>query len=158
LRAIRQNVLQRVAIVDAADVLEGGRPSARDVRALLDEAHVPRVELGASANAIEPVGAAEILATTTTERTVHARVEAPSLLVLADLFYPGWTADLDGQPTTIVRASLLGRGVVIPAGDHLVTFRYRPRSVVVGATISLVSWLIVAVIAATSIVRRGRRG
>jgi hypothetical protein len=51
---------------------------------------------------------------------------ADSLLVLHDLYYPGWTAEIDGRPTPILRAALLFRAVVVPAGRHQITFRFDP--------------------------------
>jgi len=51
---------------------------------------------------------------------------AESLLVLHDLHYPGWIAEVDGKPTPILRAAVLFRAVVVPAGRHQVTFRFDP--------------------------------
>jgi hypothetical protein len=51
---------------------------------------------------------------------------ADGLLVLHDLYYPGWTAEIDGRSTPILRAALLFRAVVVPAGRHQVTFRFDP--------------------------------
>ena len=61
------------------------------------------------------------------------------LLVLSDLDYPGWRAAIDGAPARIVRADRGLRGVVLPAGRHRVTFTFAPRSVRIGAWLSLAS-------------------
>jgi hypothetical protein len=58
------------------------------------------------------------------------------LLVFTDLFYPGWTADIDGRPVEIRRANFAFRAVSVPAGTHTVRFRYRPASVIRGAVLS----------------------
>jgi hypothetical protein len=55
------------------------------------------------------------------------------LLVFTDLYYPGWTAEIDGRPAEIVRANFAFRAVSVPAGTHTVRFRYRPASVAWGA-------------------------
>lgn len=58
-------------------------------------------------------------------------------LVLTDLYYPGWIAEVDGRRAPILRANYLLRAVRIPEGEHRVSFRYRPRSVRVGMGVSV---------------------
>ena len=53
--------------------------------------------------------------------------QTEGLLVLSDVNYPGWQATLDGEAAPIVPANYLFRGVFVPAGEHVVTFRYAPR-------------------------------
>jgi len=48
-------------------------------------------------------------------------------LVLTDTYYPGWQATIDGRPVVIERANCWMRAVQVPAGRHLVHFRYRCR-------------------------------
>ncbi len=50
----------------------------------------------------------------------------PGVVVLTDAFYPGWEVSVDGAPAPLLRANLGFRGVVVPAGSHLVEMRYRP--------------------------------
>jgi uncharacterized membrane protein YfhO len=59
--------------------------------------------------------------------------------VLADTFYPGWQATLDGQPVEILRANHTFRAVAFPPGEHTVVFRYLPLSFQVGAVVSLLT-------------------
>ena len=61
---------------------------------------------------------------------------APGFVVLVDTWDPGWQATVDGEPATVLRANLALRAVAVPAGEHLVEMRYRPRSVLVGAGFS----------------------
>ncbi len=55
------------------------------------------------------------------------------LLVVSEIYYDGWEARVDGQPTQIYRTEYTLRGVVVPAGKHRVEFVYRPRSFRLGA-------------------------
>jgi hypothetical protein len=50
------------------------------------------------------------------------------LLTLHDIYYPGWVAEIDGKPASILRADVLFRGVEVPPGVHHVTFRFAPFS------------------------------
>lgn len=64
------------------------------------------------------------------------RSPAQGLLVLSEVYYPGWRATVNGQPTGISKVNGLLRGVVVPTGESKVAFWYAPRSVLVGAIIS----------------------
>jgi hypothetical protein len=50
------------------------------------------------------------------------------LLVLDRLFYPGWQARWDGEPTDIVLVNGWQMGVIAPAGEHKLTLEFRYRS------------------------------
>ena len=67
-------------------------------------------------------------------------------LVLTDAHYPGWQATLDGQEVPILRADVLFRAVRVPAGTHIVEFRYRPRTFQVGMAISALTLLGIAAV------------
>jgi hypothetical protein len=64
---------------------------------------------------------------------------APALLVLSANHYPGWRAYVDGRAVEIVRVDYNLRGVAVPAGNHLIEFVYRPKSVLVGLIVSLLT-------------------
>ena len=82
-------------------------------------------------------------ATVTQRSTTHVTVGVDALrdcvLVLADGYYPGWRAEIDGAPAEIFPAYYAFRGVVMPAGQHQVEFTYDPASYRVGLWISIVS-------------------
>lgn len=79
---------------------------------------------GGTPGCAEGTGGAEILAYANT--AVSVRATGPGTLVLADTWYPGWTATVDGEPAEIARADVLFRAVSIEAGTHLVDFAYDP--------------------------------
>jgi hypothetical protein len=68
----------------------------------------------------------------------------PSVLVLADTHYPGWTATVDGRDTEVLLAYGFLRGVPVPAGCHRVAFRYDARVFRRGAALSAAALLLAA--------------
>jgi hypothetical protein len=86
--------------------------------------------------------------------TVHVAAEGPSLLVLSDRWYPGWTATVDGEPVEILRAYSVLRAVCVPAGEHTVTFRFQPASLRWGAWISTAGWGALVLTAMATAMRR----
>ncbi|MGH7896172.1 MAG: hypothetical protein ACREQL_15995, partial [Candidatus Binatia bacterium] len=78
---------------------------------------------------------------------VDATLARAGLVVLADAFYPGWRATVDGTPGRILPTNHLFRGVPVPAGVHRVRFEYRPTSVVLGAVASVAGWGAIALLA-----------
>jgi hypothetical protein len=75
-------------------------------------------------------------------------VEAPArgFLVLADQDYPGWRATVNGTEVPIQVANHMFRLIEVPAGTSLVEFRYRPRSLAVGAVVSLLGCAVAGVL------------
>lgn len=69
------------------------------------------------------------------------------VLVLTDLYYPGWTAQVDGHPADLLRADGFFRAVALSAGSHQVVFRYRPLSFWIGAALSLFALLTLGALA-----------
>jgi hypothetical protein len=86
---------------------------------------------------------------------VRTRGASDAVLVLTDAFLPGWEATLDGAPVAVLRANTAVRAVVVPAGEHRVEMRYRPRSLPVGAALACIG--AAALVAALAAARRRRR-
>lgn len=57
---------------------------------------------------------------------VRATTDAPGWLVIADADYPGWRAEIDGQPAPVLRANYAFRAVTLPAGAHTVQLIFDP--------------------------------
>ncbi len=73
--------------------------------------------------------------------TVQADARRQGYLILDDSAYPGWKAYLDGRAISWYPANENFRAVTMPAGRHVVKFRYRPGSVVDGTVVTLISLL-----------------
>jgi hypothetical protein len=86
-----------------------------------------------------PRGTAEIARQEPNRVEVATESDTPALLILADNFYPGWRAKIDGRPSPVVRVNYNQRGVALTAGQHRVLFSYQPGSVLQGVLVSGIS-------------------
>ena len=65
---------------------------------------------------------------------------AEQLAVFSEVYYPkGWKVDIDGKPADHFRADYILRAMFVPAGEHTVTFEFRPDSYYMGAKVSAAS-------------------
>lgn len=102
----------------------------RTREALVDEETMATLDPALSDPAREPLSEAQVSIAAYEDARVAIDVAADrdGLLVLHDLYYPGWEARLDGKPAPMVKANILFRGVETPKGRHRVEFVFRPFS------------------------------
>lgn len=86
-----------------------------------------------------PAGRAAVTAFEPERVVVRASTNAPGILVLAEAWYPGWRATVDGRPSEVFPVNGWMRGVVVPAGESEVVFSFRSRMLAAGLGISLAS-------------------
>lgn len=98
-------------------------------------------------------GEAEIIEATSQRLTIKAKMEHDGLVVLADQWNSGWRAYIDDKVRPIVRVDHALRGVIAPAGESTIVFRYQPQSLRIGAGAALFALLILM---ANLFVRRGQ--
>jgi hypothetical protein len=130
-------------------VLGNGVPTAP-----LSEAAVPTGS-GVAAGNHGPVGG---LPMDGDNSQIEVNVDSASsrLLVVRQLDFPGWTAEINGKPANIVLVDGVFQGVVVPGGHSDVEFSYAPPGLQLGEAISLVAlvWIGVVILIAW---RRRRR-
>jgi hypothetical protein len=90
-------------------------------------------------------GSAQIDLYTPTEVRIHTDTLTPKLLFLSDSYDQGWKAFVDGKQTPVYRANYDFRAIDIPAGDHIVVFRYWPKSVENGIKAAILTFLILSI-------------
>jgi hypothetical protein len=76
--------------------------------------------------------------------TVTAQSSAPGLLVLAETWFPGWSATVNGITTACFPVNAWMRGVQVPAGTSEVVFTFHSTYLQAGAALSLFALLIIA--------------
>ena len=73
----------------------------------------------------------------------EASTKSPQLAVFSEVYYPkGWNAYINGKPAEYFRANYVLRAMVIPAGNNKIEFKFEPKVIQTGSTISLVSSII----------------
>ena len=100
---------------------------------------------------------ATIAALSNSHMEIRTSSTAASFLVTSDAFYPGWRAIVDGQEAPLYRADYAIRGVMLPPGEHTVSFDYNPRRFYLGAGVSILSLLALGALAWTGRARRSIR-
>ena len=83
----------------------------------------------------------EVVEYTPTGMSLQVDMVDNGLLVLSEVYYPGWRARLDGQPAPIYRANYLLRAVPVEAGQHRVEVYYDPPLFKVGLIITVLTLL-----------------
>ena len=77
---------------------------------------------------------------------LHVRSSAPALLVVAEAWYPGWRATVNGVPAEVLPANVWMRAVRVPAGESRIELHYVEPSLALGAVISLCALLVLVAI------------
>ena len=90
---------------------------------------------------ITPVAnaSAEIVGYGPNEILVDAKSLSDGVLVLSEVYYPGWRAWIDDRPVDVLRADYLFRAIELPAGQHRVRFLYDPPLFKFGAGLFIVT-------------------
>jgi hypothetical protein len=81
-------------------------------------------------------GQAQIVRENPQEVVLDVEMETPGLVILADLWYAGWKAELDGRSVPIAHANYSLRGVEVPAGRSKLSMKYQPDSLKWGLRVS----------------------
>ena len=64
------------------------------------------------------------------------------VIVFSEVYYPGWTATVDGQPVELGRVDYLLRAVNVAPGKHTIELAFKPKSVTVTETMAYISYAI----------------
>lgn len=88
-------------------------------------------------------GEIEILQWKPGELELDVNSDASGLVVLSEIHYPGWKAEIDGEPTEILRANYLLRALAVPEGQHRIRMIYRPLSYYFGLIASILTALLI---------------
>ena len=73
-------------------------------------------------------------------------------VIFSEIYYPGWKSTIDGQEVAHGRANYILRAMNVPAGQHVVEFRFDPTSLHVTENIAFVALGLLALLAIVVVV------
>ncbi len=120
-----ENLAQAAAIVQSPDF----HPS--------DDAVVEAP--GEQFETVAPQATVRIISYAPSSIRLQTVASAQAFLVATDSYYPGWKASIDGIPARLYPTDAAFRGVSVPAGTHMVDFRFVPRTLYRSAVISILA-------------------
>jgi hypothetical protein len=84
-----------------------------------------------------------------TELTYESKTNKKQFAVFSEIFYKdGWNAYVDGQLIPHYRVNYVLRGMIVPGGNHTITFKFEPKVIQKGGLISLISYIILILVSA----------
>jgi hypothetical protein len=78
---------------------------------------------------------------------ISVRADAPSLVVVRNVWEPGWAASVDGAPAPVLRADSLLQAVPVPEGSHEIRLVYHEPAIGLGIALSAGAWILFALAA-----------
>ncbi|MGI5819972.1 MAG: YfhO family protein [Armatimonadota bacterium] len=134
---------ETVAVPDPAAQLEAIKLRGFDP----DRQVIVDREITLEGDPTEEAGSVQPMSETATRLRLRVSCPEPRVLVVADAWYAGWSVTVDGEPAELLRANYAFRGVVLPAGEHDVTFSFRPATWLVALPMFGVGLLVVLALA-----------
>jgi hypothetical protein len=128
-------VLPRASIVFDRKVVPDQSAALAAIHAPdFDPAQTVVLERGVDGQGITPPqpGTATVVGYGPNEILLDVNSPTAGVLVLSEVYYPGWRAWVDDQPVDVLRANFLFRAVELPAGAHHVRLLYDPDTFKIG--------------------------
>ena len=136
IKALEGIITKRVAVVND------------DFRELL-----PRNEFAVDSSAV-----IDLVSYQPNELVYKSSSENGGLAVFSEIYYPhGWQTFIDGEKVPHFRANYVLRAMMVPPGEHEITFRFEPQVVETGSSIALASSILLGLLLISGIVWGIRR-
>ena len=135
----RATVVPRGRVASDAEALELLRTGRLDLRGEVLLAEPPALT--------PPEGAGDARVTAYRATSLEVAVDTTGgYLLLSEIYFPGWRAEVDGEPRPVLRANYGLRAVPLHPGDRVVRLYYAPDSLRLGAVLSLLTLGLVALL------------
>lgn len=76
------------------------------------------------------------------EITLSVSTDKEVTLSSSEIYYPGWKAEVDGKKTDFLLEYNTYRAVKVPAGTHQIKWYFLPYSLLIGACVTLLSFIL----------------
>lgn len=76
---------------------------------------------------------------------IDVKTKSDSILILNDVYYPGWRVTVDGNASQLLKTNYTFKGVYLNAGQHQVEFKFMPLSFILGLSLNLLSLIVVII-------------
>jgi hypothetical protein len=119
-----------------------------DRNQILDDFDVSREQLASatfmtgSAPALDRCASQDSVAiehATATEFSLRADMACRGMVIVANTYFPGWRAEVDGKAAPVSEAYTFLTGIVVDAGRHQVRLWYRPVSLIAGYAMAAIA-------------------
>ena len=91
-------------------------------------------------------GLGEVTLTSYAPNELHYDVtsETGGVIAFSEIYYPGWTCTVDGEPTDVFRVYYVLRAINVKPGKHKVVMEFRPQTIKTTETIAYIALVILA--------------
>ena len=89
--------------------------------------------------------------------TYDVSTAAGGVVVFSEIYYPGWTATVDGQPVEVGRVNYVLRAISVKPGNHKVELSFFPKSVDTTETIAYTAYAVLALVVIVLVLLEWRR-
>ena len=151
---INANALGNVWLVDKSVIVENADAELNAVKTI-DPAHEAVVErrfadlISSPAYGENSADTIYLASYSPNMLTYDTRLASERIAVFSEIYYPyGWKAFVDDKPVDYFRTDYILRGMVVPAGQHKITFKFEPQSYKTGNGISMASSVILMILLA----------
>ena len=100
----------------------------------------------------DSLSAVELTAYEPNQLTYTVNSSKGGVLVFSEIYYPGWTATVDGQDVEIGRVNYVLRAIHISGGKHEVVLSFFPKSVSTTETLAYISMAILLLLVVAGVV------
>ncbi|HSU50754.1 MAG TPA: YfhO family protein, partial [Segetibacter sp.] len=84
--------------------------------------------------------------------TYKSKSASEQLAVFSEVYYDkGWNAYIDGKQTPYAKVDYVLRGMMVPAGEHTIVFKFEPKSHAIGWTVTYICSAIMLLLLAAAI-------